>query len=93
MGWHFLPDEKLFSHVREFRFVLQEKDASRIREMLNERPQDAPRILNLAERLGKGRGELEILEADAVRGEPLYNTKLLRIRFRVKLTIPGRGEP
>lgn len=91
MGWHFLPEEKLFSHVRQFRFVLRQQDARRIREMLNQRPQDAARILDLAERLGKGRGEVEILEADAVRSEPLYNTKLLRIRFRAKLTIPERG--
>lgn len=93
MGFHFLPETKLFSNVREFRFVLRDKDASRIRELLNQRPQDAARVLDLAGRLGKGRGEVEILDADAVRGEPLYNTKLLRIRFRVKLTIPGRGEP
>jgi hypothetical protein len=90
-GFHFLPDTKLFSKVREFRFVLREQDVRRIRETLNQRPQDAARILDLAERLGKGRGEVEILEADAVRGEPLYDTKLLRIRFRAKLTIPERG--
>ncbi len=93
IGFHFLPETKLFSNVREFRFVLRDKDARRIGELLNQRPQDAARVLDLAERLGKGRGEVEILEADAVRGEPLYNTKLLRIRFRAKLTIPGRGEP
>lgn len=93
MGFHFLPETKLFSNVREFRFVLAEKDARRIREMLNERSQDAARILDLAERLGKGRGEVEILDADAVRGEPRYNTRLLRIRFRANLAIPERGQP
>lgn len=88
-AWHFLPDTKLFSNTREFRFVLNELDHDRILHLLRDREhQDAAEILKLAGELGKGAGELDVLGVELAPAAEPVRTKFVRLRFRVKLIFP-----
>jgi hypothetical protein len=90
-AWHFLPDTKLFSNTREFRFVLNELDHARILGMLqNQQHHEAAEILTLAAELGKGAGTVEITGAEISPAEDPLRTKFIRLRFRVKLEFPAR---
>lgn len=88
-AWHFLPDTKVFSNTREFRFVLNELDHARIFDRLQDREHhDAGKILKLVDELGKGAGELDVLGVELAPAAEPVRTRFVRLRFRVKLIFP-----
>ncbi len=86
-AWHFLPDAKLFSNTREFRFVLNEVDEERIALMLRMNS-EAGEVLEMVDELGQGRGKFHVLDAQILPGEKTWDTKFVSLRFRVELVIP-----
>jgi len=88
-AWHFLPDTKLFSNTRQFRFVLNELDHARIFAMLQDQQlHEAAEILKVVGELGRGAGTVEITGVEISPAEDRYLTQFIRLRFRVKLILP-----
>ncbi|MBE0658080.1 MAG: hypothetical protein IH602_10345 [Bryobacteraceae bacterium] len=89
-AWHFLPDARVFSATRSFRFVLNRRDHAHLFGLLSAR-KDAAEILAEAERLGKGVGEVTVAESVLAPGTDPKQPRLLRLRFKAAIKLPARA--
>lgn len=87
-SWHFLPDARVFGNKRIFRFVLRSADYQTIMRKLNQR-HEAAEILADIERLGRGMGEVEVLDVNLAPAGDEDHPRFVRIRFIATITLPG----
>jgi hypothetical protein len=88
-AWHFLPGARVFSEIRSFRFVTSRQDHARLFGLLNAR-REAGEILAEAGRLGKGAGELTVVESVLAPGTDPKQPRLIRLKFKAEIELPGR---
>ena len=89
-AWHFDPGANAPQTVRDFAFVLTDKDWSRLGNDLNSY-QDPEKMLREIEDLGRGHGTLTLTISNMHRhgtsdGKSLFDW----MQFRVVITIPAK---
>ena len=92
-AWHFLPDARVFSATRSFRFVMNRRDHAYLFGLLNAR-KDAAEILAEAGRLGQGVGEVTVMESWIAPGADQRQFRLIRLKFKAAIKLAARaGSP